>query len=143
MGLLNYFAGFQQNFFKYQDLHTFYRGLIAEHIVRQECIAVDMESNKKPLFWVREKKQSNSEVDIILTYNNYCIPVEVKAGKTGTLKSLRQFINRARHSFAVRLYAGELAIEEAKTLDGKAFRLLNLPYFLAGKLDKYISEYFQ
>ena len=57
-GLINYFAGIQQNFFKYGDLHAFYRGLIAEHIVRQEIIARDMETNQKPVFWVRDKKQS-------------------------------------------------------------------------------------
>jgi hypothetical protein len=140
-GLLNYFAGLQPNFFQYGDLHAFYRGLIAEHIVRQEIIAGDMESNRNPVFWVREKKQSNSEVDVVLKYKNLCIPVEIKAGKTGTLKSLHQFIDRVPHSFALRLYAGELTVEEAKTLAGKTFRLLNLPYFLAGKIEEYMEEY--
>lgn len=141
-GLLNYFAGLQQNFFKYKDLHAFYRGIIAEHVVRQELIADEMETNQKPVFWVREKKQSNSEVDIVLNFKNYCIPVEIKAGKTGTLKSLHQFINKAPHSFAVRLHAGKLSVEEAKTIEGKPYRLLNLPYFMAGKLDAYIHTYF-
>lgn len=142
-GLLNYFAGLQSNYFKYSDLHAFYRGVIAEHIVRQEIIAGESETLYKPAFWVREKKQSNSEVDIIIDYKNYCIPVEVKAGKTGSLRSLHQFINKANHSFAVRLYAGEIGIEDVKTPEGKKFKLLNLPYFLAGMLQKYIEYYFQ
>ena len=141
-GLLNYFIGLQPDFFKYSDLHDFYRGLIAEHIVRQEIIAGDMESSRKPVFWVREKKQSNSEVDFVQHYKNVCIPVEIKAGKTGTLKSLHQFINKVPHDFAVRLYAGEFTVEEAKTIEGKQFRLLNLPYFMAGKLGDYIEKYF-
>jgi hypothetical protein len=141
-GLINYFAGLQQNFFKYSDLHSFYRGLIAEHIVRQEIIACDMETNHKPVFWVRDKKQSTSEVDIIQIYKNLCVPIEIKAGKTGTLKSLHQFINNTPHSFAVRLYAGDLKIDNAETLEGKKFRLLNLPYFLAGKLKEYVEFYF-
>ncbi len=140
-GLINYFAGLQQNFFKYADLHNFYRGLIAEHIVRQEIIACDMETNHKPVFWVRDKKQSTSEVDIIQIYKNLCVPIEIKAGKTGTLKSLHQFINNTPHSFAVRLYAGDLKIDNAETLEGKKFRLLNLPYFLAGKLKEYVDFY--
>lgn len=140
-GLINYFAGLQQNFFKYSDLHDFYRGLIAEHIVRQEIIASDMETNHKPVFWVRDKKQSSSEVDVIQIYKNLCVPIEIKAGKTGTLKSLHQFINKTPHSFAVRLYAGSLKIDNAETLEGKKFRLLNLPYFLAGKLREYVEFY--
>jgi len=141
-GLLNYLAGLQHNFFKYKDLHIFYRGIIAEHIVRQELIATDMESNRKPVFWVREKKQSSSEVDIVMNFKNYCIPIEVKSGKTGTLKSLHQFIDMAPHSFALRLYAGQFSIEDARTSQGKPFRLLNLPYFMAGNLDRYISTFF-
>ncbi len=140
-GLLNYFAGIQQEYFKYQNLHAFYRGLIAEHIVRQEIIAIDYDTNRKPLFWVREKKQSNSEVDIVYNYKSLLIPVEVKSGKVGTLRSLFQFINRAPHSFGVRLYGGELKIEDAVTIEGKEFRLLNLPYFMAGKIDEYIAGY--
>ncbi|MDP2861282.1 MAG: AAA family ATPase [Desulfobacterales bacterium] len=140
-GLINYFAGLQQNYFKYGDLHAFYRGLIAEHIVRQEIIAGDMETNRKPVFWVRDKKQSGSEVDVVQIYKNCCVPVEIKAGKTGTLKSLHQFINNTPHSFAVRLYAGDMKIDNAETFEGKKFRLLNLPYFLAGKLMEYVEHY--
>ncbi len=141
-GLLNFFAGLQPDFFRYADLHAFYRGTIAEHVVRQELIACEAESNRAPAFWVREKKQSSAEVDVVLNVGSACIPVEIKSGKTGTLKSLHQFINRAPHSFAVRLYAGPLAVEDSETTEGKKFRLLNLPYFLAGALQRNIEYYF-
>jgi len=141
-GLVNYFAGLQQNFFKYNDLQDFYRGRIAEHIVCQEIISGETATNRKPMFWVREKKQSSAEVDVALPYKNLCIPVEIKSGKTGTLKSLYQFINAAPHGFAIRLYAGGLHVEEARTGEGKKFRFLNLPYFMAGKLEAYIEHYF-
>ncbi len=66
------------------------------------------------------------------------VPVEVKAGAKGTLKSLHQFINRCPHGFAVRLYAGPLELVRTTTPEGKPFTLLNLPYCLAGKLRSYI-----
>jgi uncharacterized protein len=138
-GLINYFAGLQPDFFKFSDLHSFYRGIIAEHIARQEIIACDMISRTKPAFWVREVRQSSSEVDIVLPYKNYLVPVEIKAGKTGTLKSLHQFINRAPHGFALRLYAGEMEVVDLKTPEGKTFKLLNLPYYLAGKIYEYMD----
>lgn len=138
-GLLNYFVGLQPMFFQYADLHSFYKGLIAEHIVRQELIAQDAEDNKKILFWVREKKQSNAEIDIVLPYKGYAIPVEVKSGKSGALRSLHQFVNDSVHPYAVRLYEGGFDITESRTPEGKPYKLLNLPYFLAGKLQDYLD----
>ena len=138
-GLLNYYMGLQHDFFKFRDLHSFYRGLIAEHIVRQELMAVDATKNRKHPFWVRAKKQSNAEVDILLQHKNYIIPVEVKAGKTGMLRSLHAFMNRASHAYAVRLYAGELEVSKVATTQGKQYQLLNLPYYLAGRLHEYVE----
>ncbi|MEK7726761.1 MAG: AAA family ATPase [candidate division KSB1 bacterium] len=138
-GLLNYFVGLQPAFFQYTDLHAIYKGLIAEHIVRQELIAQSSDDNKKILFWVREKKQSNAEVDILLPYKGYAIPVEVKSGKTGPLRSLHQFVNESAHPYAVRLYEGGFEIAAARTPEGKPYKLLNLPYFLSGKIHDYLD----
>ena len=67
------------------------------------------------------------------------IPVEVKAGKAGTLRSLHQFIDCSPCRHAVRLYAGPLGLQRAATPAGTPFRLLNLPYFLTSKLHDYID----
>jgi uncharacterized protein len=138
-GLINYVAGLQEFFFKTTDLHSFYQGLLAEHIVGQELLAADLKTSRKPSFWVREKKQSNAEVDFIAQSGPYIVPVEVKAGKTGTLRSLHQFVERSNHPFAIRLWAGPLEKLEAATPTGKSYTLLNLPYFLAGKIQDYIA----
>lgn len=138
-GLLNYCVGLQGYFFKFADLHSFYQGTLAEHIVGQELSALDMNKPKKVSFWVREQKQSNAEVDFLIPYRQYLIPLEVKAGKTGTLRSLHRFIDSANHPYAVRLNAGPLRKEESKTPAGTPFTLLNLPYFLAGKIYPYLG----
>lgn len=138
-GLLNYFVGLQPEYYRYEDLHGFYQGLIAEHIVRQEMTAINMLNNQKIPFWVREKKQSNAEIDILVQHRNHVIPVEVKAGKSGTLKSLHQFMDKADHGYAVRFYAGEMQVTDAVTSAGTSFKLMNLPYFLAGKLFDYLA----
>ena len=137
IGLINYTAGIQGHYFEYPDLYSFYRGRIAEMIVGQELIAADPEHHR-PVFWVREKSQAPAEVDYVLQHASLAVPVEVKAGAKGTLKSLHQFINRCPHGFAVRLYAGPLEIARTKTPEGKPYCLLNLPYCFAGKLRAYI-----
>ncbi len=50
-----------------------------------------------------------------------------------------QFMNRCDHHYAVRLYHGTLEIQETKTLEGKSFKLLNLPYFPGCRLPEYIE----
>lgn len=137
-GLLNYIVGLQGHFFKFDDLHSFYQGTIAEHIVGQELLTLDMNRLNKPRFWVREQRQSNAEVDFVIPFQQYVVPLEVKAGKTGSLRSLHQYMDRVGHSYAVRLYAGPLQETGAATSSGKTYKLLNLPYFLAGKINDYL-----
>ncbi|MBT3218262.1 MAG: ATP-binding protein, partial [Proteobacteria bacterium] len=138
-GLLNYAVGLQSDFFAFDDLHSFYRGRLAEHIVGQELQCQDPDIKYKPLFWVREKRQSKAEVDFIVQHRGLVIPVEVKAGKTGKLRSLHQFMNRCDHHFAVRLHAGPLARQQVATPEGKKFILLDLPYFLGCQLHHYLE----
>lgn len=53
-------------------------------------------------YWSREKAQSNAEVDFIIRQGNSILPVEVKSGKTGTLKSLHLFMELKHLSIALR-----------------------------------------
>jgi hypothetical protein len=138
-GMLNYFAGFQKDLFGTNDINSVYQGKIAEHIVGQELLAVETSPLFKLQFWNREKKQSNAEVDFLVQYENLIIPVEVKSAATGRLRSLHQFIDRAPHRYAVRIYSGKLEINEIKTLDGKKFVLLNLPFYLTGSIVEYLE----
>lgn len=140
-GLVNYFSGIMGELLLTNDLCSQYNGRIAEHIVGQEILSGSFSPLKTLNFWTREKKQSNAEVDYIIQYKNYIIPVEVKYGKTGTLRSLHQFVNSSDHNLAIRLYSGKMNIEKSKTPEGKEFILLNLPYYLSSSLDMYI-EYF-
>jgi predicted AAA+ superfamily ATPase len=138
-GLVNYFSGLQTEIFGTKDLNSIYGGRIIEHLVGQELLASQHSTLFKPHFWVKENKQSNAEVDFVLQHGNKIIPIEVKSGATGRLRSLHEFINQADHNYAVRLYAGELKVETATTITGKQYSLLNLPYFLAGKMTMYLD----
>ena len=141
-GLMNFALGIQSEFLKVDDLNDLYRGKIIQHLITQEYISTHTSPLFKPLFWVREKKTSNAEVDLICPYEKYLIPVEIKSGATGKLKSLMMFMDQCNHCFAVRLYKGPLLLQNVITPAGKPFTLLNLPYFLACKLDQYIQYYF-
>jgi hypothetical protein len=91
-----------------------------------------------PSFWVREKTQSSAEVDLIIKYKNLLMPIEIKSGSTGSLKSLHQFIDASPHHYAVRIYGGKFKVENATTPAGKQYILMNLPYYLGTKIHEYI-----
>ena len=46
---------------------------------------------------------------------------------------------RRPHPYAVRLYSGKLELMETQTIEVRRYWLLNLPYFLAGRLNDYIG----
>jgi predicted AAA+ superfamily ATPase len=139
-GLINYYVGLQDQFFKYEDIGSFYRGILAEHLTGQELLASDPTRQRRLSFWTREKRQSSAEVDFVLQHGEHVIPVEVKSGAVGSLRSLQEFIDRASHPYAVRVFGGTLSRNmNASTRNGKPYRLLNLPYFLTGKMQDYLD----
>ena len=142
-GLINQILLLQSEMIGINDLNNFYKGKIIQHLICQEIISIHDETGYKPHFWVREEKNSNAEVDLVVQYNHYLIPVEIKSGKQGTLKFLHQFVERTNHSYAIRFYKGMFKIERAKTPGGKPYILMNLPYYLGTQLRKYIKYFIE
>lgn len=138
-GLLNYTLGIQADLLALNDFSKAYKGAIIPHVIRQELLSLNTISYHKVHFWVREKKQSNSEVDLVLPFRNRLIPIEIKSGSTGSLKSLHQFVDAVEHGYAVRIYGGAMSIENATTPAGKPYKLINLPYYLGTKLYEYLE----
>jgi len=122
------------------ELNAHYQGKIAEHIVGQEILASNYNIINSLHFWVRYKKQSDAEVDLLYNFDGQKIPVEIKSGKSGKLRSLHQYVEMSEITVAVRFYAGQYQVEEQKTPSGKPFKLINIPYFLAGQLHKYLEH---
>ncbi|MCD4793984.1 MAG: AAA family ATPase [Bacteroidales bacterium] len=142
-GLINHVLMLQGEMIALNDFNNFYKGKVIQHMVSQELMSVHEETEYKPHFWVREKKDSNSEVDLVYQYGKYIFPIEIKSGKQGRLRSLHQFIERTNHSYAIRLYAGKFNIEKTKTPGGKKYLLMNLPYYLGSKIPEYIKYFIE
>ena len=138
-GLLNYFVGIQKEIIGTDDLNSIYQGTLIEHLIGQEILAFQYNALSALHFWVREKKESTAEVDYLFQYDGLIIPIEVKSGKEGTLKSLHSYMDIAPHNFAIRFYAGALNISDAITQNGKQYKILNLPYYLGSQIEKYFD----
>ncbi len=84
------------------------KGAIAESFAGLELLA-NTDVNIKPqiFYWHREARSSNAEVDYLAVINDMIIPVEIKSGKEGTLKSMRMFLETHLDSpYGIRFYGG-------------------------------------
>ncbi len=125
------------------DLALVHGGQIAEQLVGQELRACRPFNQEPGLFtWVREKKNSNAEVDYVLQVGDQIVPVEVKAGATGALRSLHMMVVEKRLDVAVRVSSEPLHLNEVTTTlpDKRRFRLLSVPFYLVGELPRLIRE---
>ena len=78
-------------------------------------------------------------MDLLYVNQGKVIPIEIKSGSTGSLKSLHQFVERASHPYAVRLYAGEFNVIRTQTQHGHPYLLMNMPYYLGTQIPAYID----
>lgn len=138
-GLMNFVANIQVEVLRSTDLCTVYTGKMIEHLVGQELFAGLRYPSETPHFWVRQKRGSQAEIDYLVQHEGKLYPVEVKSGKTGKLKSLFVYMETSPVDIAIRLYAGEFSVDQLQTATGKAFTLINIPYFHASKIDAYIQ----
>lgn len=128
-----------------QELLLVNAGAICEQIVGQHLLYSLPFYQAPDLFhWTRQKPGSSAEVDYVLASGQDVVPIEVKAGKTGTLKSMHSFLRHKHRSFGVRLNSDLPSLMDARTVlpDGHnvPFRLLSLPLYMVGQTRRLIQE---
>jgi len=138
-GLLNHAMQLHAEIISLDDLNALYKGRIVQHLVTQELMAQHDAPSWKPHFWVRENANSQAEVDLLYWYKQFIIPIEVKSGESGTLRSLHQFMEACEHPYAMRLLANRFSVDRVQTAKGTPFLLMNLPYYLGAKIPDYAA----
>ena len=71
------------------------------------------------------------------------LPLEVKAGPQGRLRSLHQFVERAEGGLGMRALEAGASVEFVRTPRGYDFTLLNVPICAVSYLSKYIQWAYQ
>ena len=127
------------------DLVLVNEGGLAEQSVGQVLRAALPPFAERALyFWSSDRKGAVAEVDYLVQHGSRIIPVEVKAGTTGTLKSLHQFMAIRRLNLPVRINADRpsAAMINVKTTEGVPvlYRLLSVPFYLAGQLHRLLDR---
>ena len=115
-----------------------FSGGLSEALVAQELLASDSRHRGPLFFWTREEKGASAELDFLIPSGGRILPVEVKSGSHGSLKSLHQFLRRSGTDVGIRIYGGPLRLDRHRVLlpDGTElrYRLLSVPFYLTFKL---------
>jgi len=94
-------------------------------------------------YWNREQRSSSSEVDYLLARGTQVLPVEIKAGKAGALKSLHVFAAEKGAPRAVRFNTdlpSRCRVSSAVvSKPSHPFELISLPLYLIGELDRLLG----
>jgi hypothetical protein len=95
-------------------------------------------------YWHREKTGAEAEIDYIIQHENQVIPVEVKAGTTGTLRSLHQFMKEKKKTTAIRINSdfprlGPINVKDSCG-DCTQYTLLSIPFYLIGQVHRLIDS---
>ncbi len=132
LGLVNAADGLDLQTAWKTDLLQINAGALAEQFVGQELLAYGDPHTKGRLFyWEREKKSSMAEVDFVIQAGTHILPIEVKAGTTGTLRSIAQFLDEKDQPFGIRISQHPLSFHN---------RVLSVPLYLMHQLPRLIGQ---
>jgi uncharacterized protein len=128
-----------------RDLTLVNEGQLAEQLVGQELRAVRPFNQEPALFtWVRAAKNSNAEVDYVLQTDQRIVPIEVKAGAPGRLRSLHAMVVEKGLELGVRVSSEPMQLREVETAlpvgKSRRFRLLSIPFYLVSQLPRLIAS---
>jgi len=126
------------------EINLINSGGIAEQVVGQLLRTINPPYIEPSLYyWQREEKGSGAEIDYIIAHNNKIVPIEVKAGRTGTLRSMQQFIHAKNLAFGLRINSDFPNKTPVKTKNhaGKLIEyvLLSLPFYLVGQIHRFLN----
>jgi predicted AAA+ superfamily ATPase len=117
------------------------RGAVCEQVVGQHLLhAGPFYVEPEIFYWMREARGSCAELDFVAAIGDRVVPIEVKAGKTGTLKSMHVFLAEKQRRFGLRFNLDVPSLLKAETClatgPRTAFRLLSLPLYLVGQAER-------
>jgi len=111
-----------QNLYIKKELSAAFKGMLSEQFVAQQLIC---QKEQNTFYWARTESGASSEVDFIILKNNSITPIEVKSGKSGSLKSLHYLLENNKHI--------EQAIVFSLAKRGKENKIEFVPIYWAGQ----------
>ena len=150
VGLMNAVCGLDWRVVsQMDDIKLINEGAIAEQFIGQHLQNLLSDTlNRELTYWLREGRSSNAEVDFVIGLSGAIIPIEVKAGAAGKLKSLHQFMGSKQAPFGIRFDASLPSIQQIDSVININkqrikinYPLISLPLYLIERLDVIIENF--
>lgn len=124
------------DFAKEEEVNFVHQGKLAEQLVGQHLL-YDQPPYQTPElhYWAREEKNASAEVDYVVSAGSQVIPIEVKSGKSGSLRSLHLFLKEKKLPLGVRFNS-----EPPTVLKEKDFTLVSFPFYLLGQWKRLVQQ---
>jgi len=110
------------------------KGALAEQFVGQQLRCITPAFEDPRLFYWQRTGGHQAEIDYLIQHGNRILPIEVKAGSSGAMKSLHAFMYQKKLRHAVRLDTNPPSVQDigVKTTTGDpvSYRLLSLPLYM-------------
>lgn len=112
-----------------EDIWQVNEGALAEQLVGQELLSNgNYYENTTLYFWERE--EGTAEVDYVTQIGPRIVPIEVKAGKDGRLKSLKRFMDEKKIDLGIMISQSPLEKKGA---------VINIPFYLIDQIARIIT----
>ena len=140
VGLVCRALGLQiDNLEKMDELFLVNRGALCEQAIAQNLLyAGDPWVKPEAFYWTRESPNSTAEVDFLVQLGGAVLPVEVKAGKTGRLKSLQLYLGEKNARAALRFNTGKPSVALIERKETPA-ELISLPLPFVGQFSRLMT----
>lgn len=128
------------------DIELINKGEMAEQLAGQLLRTIDKPYIDSQLYyWCRPEKGASAEIDYVIAHDSTVVPVEVKAGTSGLLKSLHFFMEEKKLKRAVRISSGPpqktiIKVKNAKHTGEIRYELLSMPFYMVSELHRLIKE---
>lgn len=130
-----------------EDARLVNEGAVAEQFAGQHlAYRADGLETPEVVYWLREGRECNAEVDYVISRGADLFPIEIKAGKSGTLRSLHQFAAHKNMQTAVRFDMNQPSRQTVTcrlaTQGHDAsyrFQLLSLPLYAVGEIGRLLD----
>jgi predicted AAA+ superfamily ATPase len=134
IGLMQNICGLRSETLMAEDFIEVNAGAVAEQFVAQELLAYrDAFAEPSLYYWTREEPSSSAEVDYLVPCLSYALPVEVKAGKTGTLRSMHLFLQK---------YPCPLGVRVSRLPFGDNPPIVSVPFYGIKKIPEMVKHHF-
>ncbi|MBN2107860.1 MAG: DUF4143 domain-containing protein [Deltaproteobacteria bacterium] len=113
VGLMQNLCGLRGDMLASADILSVHSKAVAEQFVGQELVGnFDPYARAGLYYWVREARTSSAEVDYLVAGGSSVLPLEVKAGKSGTLRSMPLFLKQYAAPWGIKVSQANLQFEK-------------------------------